>query len=70
MALLRCPCWKFNSQDNPYSLLDKSIDEIWDAPEWDIAKMPRLQSARLHLDFVTTNPDSCQKLYARYAKVN
>jgi MoaA/NifB/PqqE/SkfB family radical SAM enzyme len=32
------PCWKFNSPDNTYSLLDKSIDEIWDAPQWDIAK--------------------------------
>jgi hypothetical protein len=27
--------------------------------------MPRLQGARLHLDLVTTHPDSCQKLYAR-----
>jgi MoaA/NifB/PqqE/SkfB family radical SAM enzyme len=32
------PCWKFNSPDNTYSLLDKNIDEIWDAPQWDIAK--------------------------------
>ena len=32
------PCWKFNSPDNTYSLLEKSVDEIWDAPQWDIAK--------------------------------
>ena len=32
------PCWKFNSPENTYSLLDKSIDEIWDAPQWDIAR--------------------------------
>jgi hypothetical protein len=32
------PCWKFNSPDNTYSLLDKNIDEIWNAPQWDIAK--------------------------------
>lgn len=32
------PCWKFNSPENTYSLLDKSIDEIWEAPQWDIAR--------------------------------
>ncbi len=32
------PCWKFNSAENVYSLLEKSIDEIWDAPQWDIAR--------------------------------
>jgi MoaA/NifB/PqqE/SkfB family radical SAM enzyme len=32
------PCWKFNSPENTYSLLDKSIDEIWSAPQWDIAR--------------------------------
>jgi MoaA/NifB/PqqE/SkfB family radical SAM enzyme len=32
------PCWKFNSQENIYSLLEKSIDEIWEAPQWDIAR--------------------------------
>ncbi|MGI0029865.1 MAG: radical SAM protein [Nitrososphaera sp.] len=32
------PCWKFNSPENTYSLLEKSVDEIWDAPEWDIAR--------------------------------
>ncbi len=32
------PCWKFNSPDNTYSLLEKGIDDIWSAPEWDIAK--------------------------------
>lgn len=31
------PCWKFNSPENTYNLLEKSIDEIWSAPQWDIA---------------------------------
>jgi MoaA/NifB/PqqE/SkfB family radical SAM enzyme len=31
------PCWKFNSPENTYSLLEKGIDEIWNAPQWDIA---------------------------------
>jgi MoaA/NifB/PqqE/SkfB family radical SAM enzyme len=32
------PCWKYNSPENTYSLLETSIDEIWSAPQWDIAK--------------------------------
>jgi MoaA/NifB/PqqE/SkfB family radical SAM enzyme len=32
------PCWKFNSSENTYSLLDNSIEEIWNAPQWDIAR--------------------------------
>jgi hypothetical protein len=32
------PCWKFNAPENIYSLLEKSVDEIWDAPQWDIAR--------------------------------
>jgi len=32
------PCWKFNAPENTYSILDKSIDEIWSAPQWDIAR--------------------------------
>ena len=32
------PCWKFNDTENTYSLLEKSIDEIWSVPQWDIAK--------------------------------
>jgi MoaA/NifB/PqqE/SkfB family radical SAM enzyme len=32
------PCWKFNSPENTYSLLEKSVDEIWSAPQWDIAR--------------------------------
>jgi MoaA/NifB/PqqE/SkfB family radical SAM enzyme len=32
------PCWKFNSPQNTYSLLDQSIDEIWDAPQWEISR--------------------------------
>jgi MoaA/NifB/PqqE/SkfB family radical SAM enzyme len=32
------PCWKFDGPDNTYSLLEESIDDIWNAPQWDIAK--------------------------------
>ena len=32
------PCWKFNSPENTYNLLEQSIDEIWGAPQWEIAK--------------------------------
>lgn len=32
------PCWKFNSPDNTYNLLEKSVEEIWSAPQWDIAR--------------------------------
>jgi MoaA/NifB/PqqE/SkfB family radical SAM enzyme len=32
------PCWKFNNPENTYSLLENSIDEIWNAPEWEIAR--------------------------------
>ena len=32
------PCWKFNAPENTYNLLERSVDEIWDAPQWDIAK--------------------------------
>lgn len=32
------PCWKFNAKENIYSLLEKSLDEIWEAPQWNIAK--------------------------------
>ena len=32
------PCWKFNSPQNTYSLLEKSIEEIWNAPQWQIAR--------------------------------
>ena len=32
------PCWKFNSPQNTYNLLEQTIDEIWNAPQWDIAK--------------------------------
>jgi len=32
------PCWKFNSPENTYNLLEQSVEEIWNAPEWDIAK--------------------------------
>ena len=32
------PCWKYTSSENSYNLLEKSIDEIWSASQWDIAK--------------------------------
>lgn len=32
------PCWKFNNPENTYNLLLQSIDEIWEAPQWDIAR--------------------------------
>jgi MoaA/NifB/PqqE/SkfB family radical SAM enzyme len=32
------PCWKFNGPENTYNLLEKSVAEIWDAPQWDIAR--------------------------------
>lgn len=32
------PCWKFNSPDNTYNLLEKNVEEIWDAPQWEIAR--------------------------------
>ncbi len=32
------PCWKYNSPENTYSLLEKSVDEIWSAPQWEIAR--------------------------------
>ncbi|MGD1835761.1 MAG: radical SAM/SPASM domain-containing protein [Nitrososphaeraceae archaeon] len=32
------PCWKYDSPDNTYNLLEKSIEEIWSAPQWDIAR--------------------------------
>jgi len=32
------PCWKYTDPQNSYSLLEKSVDEIWNAPQWEIAK--------------------------------
>ncbi|MEO9308849.1 MAG: radical SAM protein [Nitrososphaera sp.] len=32
------PCWKFNNSENTYNILEKEIAEIWDAPQWEIAK--------------------------------
>ncbi len=32
------PCWKYNDPKNTYSLLEKSVEEIWNAPQWEIAK--------------------------------
>jgi MoaA/NifB/PqqE/SkfB family radical SAM enzyme len=32
------PCWKFNKSENTYNLLEQGIEEIWSAPQWDIAR--------------------------------
>ncbi|HSB57607.1 MAG TPA: radical SAM protein [Nitrosopumilaceae archaeon] len=32
------PCWKYDSHENTYNLLEKSVSEIWSAPQWEIAK--------------------------------
>lgn len=32
------PCWKFKSPENTFNLLTQSIDDVWRAPQWDIAK--------------------------------
>jgi MoaA/NifB/PqqE/SkfB family radical SAM enzyme len=32
------PCWKFKAPENTYNLLTQSIEDIWNAPQWDIAK--------------------------------
>jgi MoaA/NifB/PqqE/SkfB family radical SAM enzyme len=32
------PCWKFSSPQNTYNLLEHSIEEIWSAPQWEIAR--------------------------------
>jgi MoaA/NifB/PqqE/SkfB family radical SAM enzyme len=32
------PCWKYSKPENTYNLLEKSVDEIWSAPQWEIAK--------------------------------
>lgn len=32
------PCWKYNNPQNTFNLLEKSVEEIWSAPQWEIAK--------------------------------
>jgi MoaA/NifB/PqqE/SkfB family radical SAM enzyme len=32
------PCWKFNAPENTFSLLEKSVADIWDMPQWEIAR--------------------------------
>lgn len=32
------PCWKYNSPENVYNLLEKEIEDIWEAPQWDISR--------------------------------
>lgn len=32
------PCWKFNGPENTFNLLENSVDEIWEAPQWEIAR--------------------------------
>ena len=35
---VKVPCWKFNNSENIYNLLEQSIEEIWSAPQWEIAR--------------------------------
>ena len=37
-ASVMVPCWKYISPENSYNLLEKSVGEIWDAPQWELAK--------------------------------
>jgi len=32
------PCWKYTSPENAYNILEKNVGEIWDAPQWELAK--------------------------------
>lgn len=32
------PCWKFKGPENTYNVLSQSVEEIWKAPQWDIAR--------------------------------
>jgi MoaA/NifB/PqqE/SkfB family radical SAM enzyme len=32
------PCWKFNARENTFSLLENSVEEIWQMPQWEIAR--------------------------------
>lgn len=32
------PCWKFNTPENTFNVLEQSVEQIWDAPQWNIAK--------------------------------
>lgn len=32
------PCWKYNDPANSYNLLENSVAQIWDAPQWEITK--------------------------------
>jgi MoaA/NifB/PqqE/SkfB family radical SAM enzyme len=32
------PCWKFNSPENTYNLLEQTVEEIWSAPQWEVAR--------------------------------
>jgi MoaA/NifB/PqqE/SkfB family radical SAM enzyme len=35
---VKVPCWKFSKSENTYNMLEQSIEEIWSAPQWDIAR--------------------------------
>lgn len=32
------PCWKYNTPESTYNILRDSIEKIWDAPQWEIAR--------------------------------
>lgn len=37
-GMVNVPCWKFNTPENTFNVLEQSVEEIWDAPQWNIAK--------------------------------
>lgn len=32
------PCWKYNTSESTYNILQNDIEQIWDAPQWEIAR--------------------------------
>lgn len=37
-GMVNVPCWKFNTPENTFNVLEQSVEQIWDAPQWNIAK--------------------------------
>ena len=52
-------CWKFNKPENTYNLLEQSIEEVWSAPQWDIARTCHDCQARMYMVFLTTDHNFC-----------
>ena len=58
------PCWKFNNAENMYNLLEHSIEDVWSAPQWEIAKTCHdCQGTRMYMVFFSTYNYIRQKLY-------